>query len=99
MGTQKELNPEQLARVLNLPEEKILWALGKDPHLKRVKAATTLEQAWEAYYEAPSGSEAQKLAREKWQQLSLAQAQAATTLKQAREAYHEASSGSEAQKL
>ncbi|MBI5766104.1 hypothetical protein HZA71_02635, partial [Candidatus Falkowbacteria bacterium] len=49
--------------------------------------------------EASSGSEAQKLALEKWQQLSLAQAQTATTPEQARWAYRTAPSGSEAQKL
>ena len=99
METQKELDPEQLARTLNLPKEKILWALGKDPYLEMAQTATTPEQAREAFNEAPSGSEAQKLALEKWQELSLVKVQAATTLEQAWEAYDGALSGSEAQKL
>ena len=56
--------------------------------LEGVCKANTVEEAKEAYYNAPSGSEAQVLAYDRWNELSLLKAKKITTIEEAREIYN-----------
>ena len=65
----------------------------------KAKQASTIKEARQAYLAARSGSEAEKLALEKWDSLALEKAKQASTIKEAQEVYKIASSRSKAKKI
>ena len=85
-----------MAKVTGIPSFKIKEALGIP--ISATCAASTVEEAERACNNAPSGSEAKKVALERWNKLSLKEAVEASTVEEVRKAYNNAPRGSEAEK-
>ena len=75
---------QRIADLLNISEETVRLSIAPFD----IEQATTIEQASDACNAAPSGSLAQRLAMEKWNELSKQQVEGATTIEQAEAAYN-----------
>ena len=90
------LSCSEVERILfgNMPEEEKNWTLAGC-----IRNMTKPEEARNLYNSAWNGSEAKKLAFEKWNALALEKAQKATTFEEALDAFKVSWHGGEAQKL
>ena len=87
---------QALSKQTGIPEYRFKEALGipLEPC-----AATTVDEAAEAYHDTPEDSEAEGAALQRWHELSLAAVRAVTTFTEAQEVYSSAPTNSKAQQV
>jgi len=91
-----DVDIERMAREMDIGMADIKDALGIP--MSEECNASTIGEARVAYHRALGGSEAERAAMEKWEELSLEEVKSASTADEAKEAYDRTPGGSEAEK-
>lgn len=88
---------ERVSQKTGIPVDEIKEAFGISVTDEDIEKITTVKKAEEVYDDIPDGSEAEKKAMDKWEQLSSEEVEAATTIEEVEEVYYRAPEGSEVQ--